>query len=46
MRCLLRLLLISLFILVLPRPLIACPKRVISQFLRLPLMIWGLLVRM
>src|SRR5665648_295058 len=46
MRSLLRLFLISLFIRVFSLPLLACPKRVISQFFMPPLMIWGLLFSM
>ena len=45
-RFLLRLPLISLFILVFPLPLLACPKRAIFQLFTFPLIIWGLLVRM
>ena len=45
-RFLLRLLLISRFILVLIRPLVAGPKRVIFQSERFPRIICGLLVRM
>lgn len=46
MRFLLRLLFISVFILELFLPLLACPKRVIFQFFMFPLIICGLLVRM